>query len=131
MSHGVRTVLREGGGPSPGYKWSIEISGEARKQIAKAFSEAQYWHLVDQMRDLASENDPTHPQAALSVKQIHAFYELRDNGGVLGAVNARIFFGVAKEKKTIVVLGGIAKQNNGPTPQPTVILMSRRLRKYA
>jgi hypothetical protein len=78
---------------------------------------------------LAHEIDPSHPQTA-SVDSVEDFYELRDKGGVLGGMNVRIFFLLDKQKSSIVVLGGIKKQNDGPTPLGAKIRMRRRARKY-
>lgn len=129
MAKEFKVGVAVGGGPLPGYEWNVWVLNCAFREIQGAFSEVQYWHLVDQMKELARHGDPTHSNT-LSIKQVENFYELRDGGGVLGAVNARVFFAVSKDEKTILVLGGIHKQNNGKTPQGDVIRMRRRLRRY-
>lgn len=84
-----------------------------------------------QMQELARQEDPTH-SVVVSVRDMRPeeFYELRDKGGVLGSLNVRIFYGVDKHQRAIVALGGIKKQNDGPTPRGDVIRIRRRWRKY-
>jgi hypothetical protein len=82
-----------------------------------------------QVKELARENDPTHPLTA-SVDAIDDFHELRDKGGILGGVNVRVFFFLDKAQSALVVLGAIKKQNDGPTPVGDRRRMARRKRKY-
>ena len=88
----------------------------------------QYEHIAMQLKDLATHNDPTHSET-LSVRAMtpEDFHELRDKGGVLGKTNVRVFFGIDKSRRAIVVLGCIKKQNDGPTPQGDSIRMRRSL----
>lgn len=58
------------------------------------------------------------------------FYELRDKGGVLRNLNVRLFFGICREHRIIVVLGAINKKNDGKTPKYILPLMRYRMRKY-
>lgn len=125
----AKTGVNQGGGPAPGYEWTVLVLDVAHKEIQDTFSEAQYYHLIDQVKELARHPDPTH-SATLSIKKIEEYYELRDSGGVLGAVNARIFFDCLHDRRAILILGGIFKQNNGATPQGDKIRMRRRLKKY-
>ena len=91
----------------------------------------QYHHIALQVQELALEDDPTH-SVVVSVRDMRpeGFYELRDKGGILGKLNVRVFFGVDKASRAIVVLGSIKKQNDGPTPRGDVIRIRRRWRKY-
>lgn len=126
----VKVGLKQGGGPEPGYKWTVEFltiaEEEARKILAR---KDQYEHVVDQVRDLARQDDPTHP-ATIDVRQVEDVYELREKGGPLGRINLRVFFFLCKEKKTIVLLGNYKKEKDGATPPAVVRNMQRRKRKY-
>lgn len=126
----VKVGVRQGGGPPPGYAWNVWVLSVAFRETQDVFSAAQQLHLRLQVQELAREEDPTHP-VTQSVDQIESIYELRDKGGPLGKLNARVFFGIDKENRAIVVLGTISKQNNGPTPQGKKITMLRRWRKYS
>ncbi|MEO8498236.1 MAG: hypothetical protein ABI614_24485, partial [Planctomycetota bacterium] len=77
----------------------------------------------------ARDPQPSHCNL-VSVDKIEDFYELRDKGGVLNSVNARIFFGIDSDSRALVVLGGIKKQNNGQTPLGDKVRMRRRWRKF-
>lgn len=70
------------------------------------------------------------PSCDSLVREIEFFYEIRDKGGVLRKLNVRVFFFVRKETRTIVVLGAIKKENNGPTPTGDRVSMRRRMRLY-
>ena len=118
-----------GEGPPPGYLWTVLILDLAFDVAMKLLNEAQYKHVALQIKQLAKEADPTHSQTA-SVEQIEDFFELKDKGGILGKINLRVFFHVDKDTSSLVVLGAIKKQNEGPTPQGDKIRMRRRKRKY-
>ncbi len=121
--------IRVAGQAGKGHPWNVfvlpRVSGEAKK----LFSDVQYAHVVDQVRELARTEDPTHP-TTVSVDRIEDFHELRDKGGVLGKLNIRVFFGLDKAEGAIVLLGVIKKKNDGPTPQVDKIRMRRRWRNY-
>lgn len=125
----TRTMLNAGGGPIPGYHWSIEAFDAVLAEASKLFTEPQYWHVVDQFRQLASEVDPTHSNI-VSIDAIEDFLELREKGGPLGRLNARIYFFLDKQNKCIVLLGARKKENNGPTTVACRIAMRHRLRRY-
>jgi hypothetical protein len=129
MAKQVKVGVTRGGGPPPGYRWGVDILDEGFHEVMKFASDCQYCHLALQFKELAREIDPSHPQTA-SVDAVEDFYGLRDKGGVLGGMNVRIFFVLDKQKSCIVVLGGIKKQNDGPTPIGAKIRMRRRARKY-
>lgn len=101
----IKVGLKEGGGPEPGFEWSVVYltiaENEARKILKR---HDQYEHVTDQIRDLARQKDPTRP-STLRVEKVEGFYELKEKGGPLGKINLRVFFFVEHEKKTIVLLG--------------------------
>lgn len=129
MGKEVKVGVWRGSGPPPGYKWSILILDIAYEEAMGFLSPGQYEHVSAIVRELAQEEDPTHP-SGLSVSPIEDFHELRDRAGVLGGLNVRVFFDVDKRSSAIVVLGAISKQNNGHTPPGDRIRMRRRKRKY-
>ena len=125
----IKVGLNAGGGMEPGYSWSVWVLDAAYRDIRKRFSQEQYLHLVDQMKVLAQEAQPSH-SVMLSIDQIEDFHELREIGGLMGNCNARIFFAIDGPEKAIVVLGGICKQNSGPTPLGDKVTCRNRYRKY-
>ena len=125
----IKVGVQQGGGPAPGYEWNIFIIDAAYREATDRFNKSQYRHLSLQMQEVAREQHPSHSQTA-SIVPVEDFYELREYGGVLGNLNARVFFGVDKKSRAIVILGAIHKQNNGPTPLGDKIRMRRRWRKY-
>ena len=125
----VKVGVHEGAGPPPGYVWCVDILDQAHGEAVDFLNEAQYAHLSKQVRELAKEDDPTHSET-VDVRPVEDFHEIRDKGGVLKRLNVRVFFFVHRPKRAIVVLGAINKQNDGPTPLHTLILMRRRKRLY-
>lgn len=125
----IKVGVREGGGPAPGYKWNVAILDLGFNEVAAFLKKIQYEHIAAQVKELAREDDPSHC-STVSVDQIDDYFELRDKGGVLGKINVRVFFGICKKDRAIVILGGIKKENEGPTPAGTKITMQRRWRKY-
>jgi hypothetical protein len=125
----LKVGVQRGGGPPPGYKWTVWIADVAYHEARKFLNTDQYQHIAMQIKELAREDDPTHSEIA-SVDAIEDFHELRDKGGLLGGMNVRVFFYLDKPKKALVILGAIKKQNDGPTPKPDKIRIARRLRKY-
>ncbi len=101
----------------------------AYEEAMRLLSVEQYGHVADQFRELAHEEDPTHA-LHVSVDAVEDFHELRDKGGILGPLNIRVFYYVDKWTRTIVVVGAISKQNNGPTPLVVKVRMRRRVRSY-
>jgi hypothetical protein len=127
----VKVGVQEGGGPEPGYLWTVLVLDVAFDEAHNILTDPQYEHMARQIKDLATERQPSHSQLC-DVDQIEDFYELRDKGGILGPKNVRVFFGIDTRGEThnILVLGAILKQNNGPTPQGDKLRMRRRWRKY-
>lgn len=125
----VQTLANIGAGPPPGYQWSVVSLQFVRKERAKLFTELESNHIADVVRQLAKEESP--PLSELvDVRGIEDFYEIRDKGGPLGTKNVRVFFGLDKEDRSIVLLGAILKQNNGNTPLGDIIRIRRRWRLY-
>ena len=125
----IKIGVKEGGGKPPTFKWNVELLDQAVPEAMGFLDESQYAHLANQVRELTREDDPTHSDA-IDIRPIEDFYEIRDKGGVLGKLNARVFYFVHKPTRTIVVLGAIKKENNGPTPTGDRIRMRRRRRNY-
>jgi hypothetical protein len=125
----IRVGVNQGGGPPPGYLWNVWILVLAQSEARKFLTRALYAYLALQVQQLAQEVSPSHAKQ-LSIDAIEDFHELRDWGGLLYPFNVRVFFGIDAARRAIVVLGVIAKKNDGPTPQGDKIRMRRRWRKY-
>jgi hypothetical protein len=125
----VKVGVKVGGGPPPGYQWNIEVLDIAYEEAREFLDEDQYEHLASQFRELARQVDPTHSET-IDVRPIEDFHELRDKWGILRRLNVRVFFLVHKERRTIVVLGAMNKQNEGPTPLGDRVRARFRMRHY-
>lgn len=123
----VRIGLNAGDGPPPGYLWHVSFLTLAHDD-AKFLDHAQYAHVVDEIRALASEADPTRPET-VSVDAIETFHELRMKGGALGKTNVRVFFAVLPDRRRIVILGVIKKEAEGQTPVWAKVRTRVRLRR--
>ena len=115
----------------PPFKWSVEVLDQMEKEAQKQLDDPQCEHMKDQVRSLAREDDPTHPQA-VDVRALgDELFELRDKGGPLRKLNVRIFFNVLKKKiREIVLLGLIKKENEGKTSPAKLKLMRWRGKQY-
>jgi hypothetical protein len=120
-------VLQDAGDPP--FRWNILVLDLAMNDASSFLDGAQYHHVAEQVQELARERDPTH-SATQRVASIEDFFELKDKGGPLGRINARVFFVLDKPRAAIVVLGAIFKQNEGKTPEGDRVRMGRRKRKY-
>jgi mRNA-degrading endonuclease RelE of RelBE toxin-antitoxin system len=129
MSRKLKVGVFRGDGPPPGYKWNVRIVDFVFDEAMKFLDEDQYEHLAKQFRELALQDDPSH-SLTISIDAIEDFHELRDKGGVLHRLNVRVFYYIDSETRSIVVVGAISKQNNGPTPQTVKIRIRRRVRAY-
>jgi hypothetical protein len=125
----IKVGVKIGGGPPPGYRWNAEILDRAYDEAMAFLDSEQYDHMAGQVRELALQDDPTHSDT-IDVQSIEEYHEIRDKGGVLRGLNVRVFYFVRKETRTIVVLGAIKKENNGPTPPGDRVCMRRRMRLY-
>jgi hypothetical protein len=124
-----KVVVKQGGGPPPGYSWNVFVLETARKEANKEYNESQYYRLSVEVRELARQAVPTQ-RITVDVQPIGGFYEIRSKGGVLGKINARVFFFVDAKSQSIVVLGTIKKEDEDQTPPYVVRLMARRMREY-
>jgi hypothetical protein len=129
MAKQIKVGVQQGSGAPPGYRWTVLGLQIGHEEAMGFLSADQYQHLAMQIKDLAREQDPTHPVGS-SVDAVEDFHELRDKGGVLGNTNVRVFFFLDKPRDAIVILGVIKKQNDGPTPLGDKRRMARRKRKY-
>ncbi len=109
-------------------KWTLAYLDVAEKDGTSFLDPDQYAHAVSLFDDLASESNPRISDRQ-SVKKIDEFYELRDKGGILRKINLRVFFAVLDEKKLILVLGSIKKEDEGAVPNYIVRKMRNRLRE--
>lgn len=125
----VKTGVRRGGGPPPGYRWHVDILDRSHAEARGFLDDDQYDHVSRQVREVALYEEPT-TCPTVDVRDIDSFYEIRDKGGVLKKINVRVFFGLDRPSRTIVVLGAINKKNDGHTPDHTRVLMRYRLRQY-
>jgi hypothetical protein len=125
----VKIGVKEGGGRPPGYQWSVDILQQAFDQAMGFLNDDQYSHLANQVRELARQEDPTRSDV-VDVRAVEDFHEIRDKGGILGKINTSIFYFSYKPTRTIVVLGSIKKENDGPTPIGDIRTMRRRKRLY-
>lgn len=125
----VTTGVRQGGGPPPGYAWNVDLLRQATDEARDLLNEEQYGYLSRRVRELARHDDPTH-STTLDIRPIGEFFELREKGGVLNKINARVFFFLHKPARTIMILGVINKKNDGPTPLGDRRRMEWRKRDY-
>jgi phage-related protein len=125
----LKVGVHQGDGPPPGYSWNVLIIDFVYDEAMKFLDEAQYAHLAEQIQTIAFEDDPTR-SLIVSIDAIEDFYELRDKGGILRGLNVRVFYYVDKVTRSIVVVGAIAKKNDGQTPQTVKIRIRRRVRAY-
>ncbi len=125
----VTTGVRQGGGRPPGYAWNVDILQQATAEARDLLNEEQYDYLASQVRELARHDDPTH-SSRIDIRPIDEFFELRDKGGILNKINARVFFFLRRPARMIVILGVINKKNDGPTPLGDRQRMKRRMREF-
>ena len=74
-------------------------------------------------------DDPTHSET-IDIRPVHEMFEIRDKGGVLRKINARVFYFVSQTERSIVILGAFHKQNDGPTPPGDLWRMRKRMSRY-
>ncbi|SFI16831.1 type II toxin-antitoxin system RelE/ParE family toxin [Planctomicrobium piriforme] len=121
----VKLGVRKGGGPPPGYEWSVGILDFAAHEAAAVLGTSQYRHIAMQVKQLAAQGDPTH-SAMVDVRQVEDLWEIRDKGGPLGNLNIRAFFCVDNSRRALIVLGLIVKKNDGKTPLGDKVRMRHR-----
>lgn len=125
----IKVGVHQGDGPPPGYFCSVLILDFAFEEAMGLLNEDQYQHIAMQVKELATQQDPTHSQT-VDVRPIEDFYEIRDKGGILGKLNVRVFFDWDKERRALVILGIIHKQNDGSTPPGDRLRMRHRRNRY-
>jgi hypothetical protein len=125
----LKVGVAQGGGPPPGYQWSVGILTFVFAEANSCLDAAGYKHLEMQVKDLAATAEPTR-SVTVDVRAIEDFYEIRDHGVVFGKANIRLFFGLDPASRSLIILGVIKKQNNGPTPPGDKIRMRKRWRNY-
>lgn len=128
MAKDIKIGVRAGDG-EPEYQWNVFLLDLAFRESMGFMDESQYCHASEQVRELARENDPSHPQTQ-DVDAVEDFFELRDKGGPLCRINLRVFFILDKLRRAIVVLGAIDKKNQGRTTDGDKKRIKRRMRKY-
>jgi hypothetical protein len=109
--------------------WSVGVLDVAFQEAMSFLDKSQYNHLKLQVIDLACTAEPTR-SPAVDVRPIDCFYEIRDKGGLLGGINARVFIGIDHRKRSIIVLGAYHKKKNGKTPQAVIIKNRARWNRY-
>jgi phage-related protein len=125
----LKLGVRKGGGKPPGYEWNVVMLSQVHDESMAFLTIEQYRHLAQQVKELARQDDPTRSEV-VDVQPIESFFEIRDKGGVLQKINARVFYCTCKLNRTICVLGTLNKKNDGQTPDHIKVLMRNRGRKY-
>jgi len=128
MAKELKIGVHRGDG-DPEFLWNVIVLDLSFQDGKEFLDEDQYHHLAQQVQELAREMDPTHP-ITQTVTCVEDLLELKDKGGPLGNINARVFFCLDKPRVAIVILGAFFKQNNGPTPLGIKRKMQRRKKKY-
>jgi hypothetical protein len=70
----MKVGVRIGGGPPPGYLWSVVILDVAHADSLEELSPAQYQHLAAQFRELARQREPSRPITE-DVRPIEDYFE--------------------------------------------------------
>lgn len=123
----MRVVRGEPAAEGPRGVWNSYYLDVAAAEGHKILTDEQYEHVVQQVRELAAETDPTHSQLS-DVRSLGEFHELRDKGGLLGRINIRVFFWLDRKHRALVVLGVFKKENEDQTPRNIVLRIQNRLR---
>jgi hypothetical protein len=128
----LKVGVWEGGGPPPGYNFTVLVPDVAFDEAMGFLTPDQYCHAAELVKDLAQHEDPTHSVTQRVESLGDQIHELKDKGGILGKINLRIFFYVdrQRERPALLILGAINKRNEDQTPKSVRIRMKRRLRKY-
>jgi len=134
MVQGRKTVVVgvwKGGGPPPGYEWTVLILSVAVEEAMACLSESQYEHLAGLVRHLATHANPTMSNE-LDLDRVGTFFELREKGGGLGnpTANVRVYFDRDEKSRTLRVLGFDWKKKEGPIAFPVRERIERRQRKW-
>ena len=96
---------------------------------SKFLNAQQYWHVADQISEMAREVEPCRC-STVDIAKIGDFWELKDKGGPLGKINLRVFFFVNTDLHEIVILGVHKKEDENQLRTSVITRISRRLRLY-
>lgn len=129
MAKGWKRVLKEGSGPPPGYCWSVEVLEAAVREEEDLLEPPERAHIRHCLKDLAMTSNPSHCKTQ-SIKPVEDYHELREKSAAVRGRNIRVFFGIDKARRTLVVLGIIDKKNDGATPVDIKARMRFRWRRY-
>jgi len=121
-------IWAERGTDDPPLLWTVKYWPAAQAE-AKMLTPPQYWHVADQLKEMARTKDccacPT-----VDIAKISSFWELKDKGGPLGKINLRVFFIVDAERHSIVVLGIHKKEDEDQLRRSVIVRIERRERLY-
>ena len=106
----IKVGVNEGGGPPPGYLWSVLFLTVAEREAKSDLTLPEYLHVVDHIKALASEKNPTKP-VTVSSDDLDGVFELRIKGGPLAKKNMRVFYSVEPEPLIILIVG--CRQGSG------------------
>jgi hypothetical protein len=101
---------------------------QAKRDADGFLNDLQYLHLVSIVRNLKFWGQCDR-MTMLDVKPIDRFFELREKGGPLGKINARVYFAVFPKTREIWVLGAYKKEDEGQTPKHIIVRIRNRLRQ--
>ena len=121
---------QDAGTDDPPLVWNIKFWPTALKD-AKQLLPPQYWHVADQLRELARCKEPARCPT-LDIDRISGFWRLAEKGGPLGKTNIRVFFTIEDSdgRKEIVILGVHKKEEEGKLRKSVKTRIERRLRLY-
>lgn len=123
----ARTWQKKGQG-DPALLWNIKFWPPAASETG-FLNCAQYWHVADQLKDLARCQEPTRCPT-VDIAPIDEFWELKDKHGVLGKINLRVFLITDPDDRSIVVLGVHKKEDEGQLRTAIKTRILRRRRHY-
>ena len=123
-------ILQKAGTGEPPLIWDVKVWSPSSRD-ARHLTPVQYWHVAEQLRELARCKEPTKCPTQ-NIKKNGNFWQLADKGGPLGKINIRVFFIIedSGQRKEIVVLGVHKKEQEGKLRQTVVVRINHRLREY-
>lgn len=84
-------IWQKAGSGNPPAIWNVSYISAARKEAEKLLTNAQYWHVADQIREIAACTEPSRCET-VNVGTMESFFYLKEKGGPLGKTNLRVFF---------------------------------------
>ena len=126
----VTKTLKKAGTSEPPLVWNLKCWPSCLDDV-KYLNEEQYWHVAQQLMDIARCEEPIKCQTQ-NINKIGDFWKLHEKGGPLGKTNLRIFFITedSGDQKDIVVLGVHKKEQEGKLRNSVIIRIKRRMRLY-